>query len=116
MQVTGVSFLPSPLSSLSPSVDYIGYVYPSPTPDGSDENGFESSSYTPHIINYHSHIFAGLREKYAPRDSHRDAIWQKLQMLPQESLIQYLDQIFSPLVQTISPPPPPSVVETHHPS
>jgi hypothetical protein len=80
--------------------DYIGYVYP-PSSHGAEVDGVvDGLPYTPHIINHHSHIFAGLREKYAPRDSHRDAIWQKLQMLPRDSLVKYLDQIFSPRTQT----------------
>lgn len=72
-------------------LDYIGYIY----------NSNESSPYTPYIIHHHSHIFAGLREKYAPANSHRDSIWQKLQTLPKELLTQYLDQIFSQYPGTV---------------
>lgn len=66
-------------------LDYIGYTY----------HHSDTSPYIPNVINHHSHIFAGLREKYAPANSHRDSIWQKLQMLPRESLAGYLDQIYS---------------------
>jgi hypothetical protein len=92
-----LSFLPSsptlssPVDHLTVTSDYIGYTY----------HHTEGSPYTPHIINYHSHIFAGLREKYAPLNSHRDSIWQKLQMLPRETLTEHLDQIYS---QYLAPP------------
>jgi hypothetical protein len=78
--------------SIALDLDYIGYTY----------HHTDMSPYTPHVINHHSHIFAGLREKYAPLNSHRDSIWQKLQMLPIEKLTEYLDQIYSQYLPTLS--------------
>lgn len=68
-------------------IDYFGYLL-------YINNENESIPYTPHILHYHSHIFAGLKEKYHSNGSCRESIWNKLRMIPKEHLNNYLNQIF----------------------
>eukprot|EP00602_Paraphysomonas_sp_CaronLab_P010567 CAMPEP_0185031488 /NCGR_PEP_ID=MMETSP1103-20130426/18992_1 /TAXON_ID=36769 /ORGANISM="Paraphysomonas bandaiensis, Strain Caron Lab Isolate" /LENGTH=493 /DNA_ID=CAMNT_0027567031 /DNA_START=359 /DNA_END=1840 /DNA_ORIENTATION=+ len=64
--------------------DYFGHTY------YRDKHGF----YTPMVLHYHSHMFAGIREKFAARGSNRDVVWQKLQALRGDHLRCSLDRIF----------------------
>eukprot|EP00602_Paraphysomonas_sp_CaronLab_P013802 CAMPEP_0185042460 /NCGR_PEP_ID=MMETSP1103-20130426/42366_1 /TAXON_ID=36769 /ORGANISM="Paraphysomonas bandaiensis, Strain Caron Lab Isolate" /LENGTH=380 /DNA_ID=CAMNT_0027582539 /DNA_START=999 /DNA_END=2138 /DNA_ORIENTATION=+ len=45
--------------------DYFGHIYHRVT----------HGDYTPMVLHYHSHMFAGIREKFAARGSNRDRVW-----------------------------------------
>lgn len=54
------------------SIDYFGHLFVRA----------EEGVYMPHVLQYHTNMFSGIRSKFAGRGSNREAVWSRLRAIP----------------------------------